>query len=59
VISLNSIVGRLALFIVGHVVVLGLVVVLSMSAGQAVPDRSSATSVASDVDTVTTGTIRR
>ena len=55
VISLNSIAGRFAIFVLGHVVVLGLVIVLSMSAGQAVPDRSASVAV----DDTTTGSIRR
>jgi hypothetical protein len=55
VISLNSIAGRFAIFVLGHVVVLGLVIVLSMSAGQAVPDRSAS---AISVDETTTGSIR-
>jgi hypothetical protein len=37
-VTLSSVAGRFALFVMGHVVVLGLVVMFSMSVGQAVPD---------------------
>jgi hypothetical protein len=55
VVSLNSIAGRLALFVLGHVVVLGLVIGLSMTTGEAVPDRS----VGVAADELTTGSLRR
>lgn len=52
VVTINSVLGRLALFVAGHVVVLGLVVVLSMSATNAGPEVNADTSVV-------TGSIRR
>lgn len=53
--SLNSVFGRLALFVAGHVIVLGLVVAFSASVGQAGPDVLSRA-----VDTTTvTGSIGR
>jgi hypothetical protein len=44
VVSLRTLAGRLALFVGGHVVALGLVIVLSMSAGPAVSDSAPAAS---------------
>jgi hypothetical protein len=52
VLSFSSLAGRVALFVMGHVVVLGLVAVLSMSAGRAGPDVAGA-----PAETVVTGSV--
>lgn len=51
-VTVNSVLGRLALFVAGHIVVLGAVCVLSMSA-------TTANSKATAETTIVTGSVTR